>query len=408
MNDQVLDRLLTMFDYDCERVCRVGEAFTGQHVSRDRVRERIVRLGAYQKQVEVLLENPGFKQRTPEWYEARKGLVTASELLQATGSRSAQRQFLKRKCCPDKGFSLAGVPAVRHGVIYEDVACRAYEARNGVKVHEFGLLPNRRIECFGASPDGICSNGIMLEIKCVYSREIVDGYVKPEYYQQMMGQMHTAELEECDFLECKITEYECEEDFVADTSPDERSRGTSLTASGMEKGAITYHYDDEQQKEVYGYSPYETSTEGVVAWAAEQEEFKTVVFYKMDVYNCQRILYDPNFMVETEPKIRDSFALFKKYKDSPDQIDVDYPESAKKSRGGRNQGLSPFAFVGIDAVQGTAQSDGGARMSNTTTVNPNSTITKTNSTITRPSSTITRPRFSPKFAPQKLKSFAFV
>ena len=197
MNVQVLDRLLTMFDYDCERVCAVGEAFLGTHVSRAEIRARAERLRCYQKQVEVLLKNPGFKQRTPEWYEARKRIVTASELLQATGTRSAQRQFLKRKCFPDKGFSLAGVPAVRHGVIYEDVACRAYEARNRVKVHEFGLLPNRRIECFGASPDGICSNGIMLEIKCVYSREIVDGYVKPEYYQQMQGQMHTAELEEC-------------------------------------------------------------------------------------------------------------------------------------------------------------------------------------------------------------------
>ena len=137
MDVQTLDRLLSMFEYDCDRVCEVGEAFLGTHVSRAEVRARVERLRGYQRQVAVLLENPGFKQRTPEWYEARKRIVTASELLQATGSRSAQRQFLKRKCCPDKGFSLAGVPAVRHGVIYEDVACRAYEARNRVKVHEF-------------------------------------------------------------------------------------------------------------------------------------------------------------------------------------------------------------------------------------------------------------------------------
>ena len=172
----------------------------------------------------------------------------------------------------------------------------------------------------------------MLEIKCVYSREIVDGYVKPEYYQQMQGQMHTAELEECDFLECKITEYDSEAAFVADASPDESARGTALTAAGMEKGAITFHYDNEQGKEVYGYSPYETSTAGVIAWAAAQEEFKTVVFYKMDVYNCQRIAYDTSFMEETEPKIRDSYALFTKYRDCPENIDLDYPESAKKTR----------------------------------------------------------------------------
>ena len=392
MQTQVLDRLLTLFDYDRDRVCEVAEAFTGGPVSRKEVGDRIDRLRGYQKQVAVLLENPGFAQRTPEWYEARKTIVTASELLQATGTPSAKRQFLKRKCCPEQGFSLAGVPAVRHGVIYEEVACRAYEARNRVKVHEFGLLPNRRIECFGASPDGICDNGIMLEIKCVYSREIKDGYVKPEYYQQMQGQMHTAELEECDFLECKITEYESEEDFVSDTSPDEASRGTALTASGMEKGAITFHYDEEKSKEVYGYSPFESSTAGVVAWAREQEAeaAKTVVFYKIDVYNCQRIRYDPNFMVETEPKIRDSFALFQKYKDDPDKIDVDYPESAKKTRSpNRDSKLAPFAFVGLGNLEPAVSA-----------APPGPAAAK----LAPRSCAPTKPRFTNT----KLKSFAFV
>ena len=406
MNVQALDRLLTMFEYDCERVSAVGEAFLGTHVSRGEVRARAERLRRYQAQVAVLLENPGFKQRTPEWYEARKSIVTASELLQATGSRSAQRQFLKRKCFPGTGFSLAGVPAVRHGVIYEDVACRAYEARNGVKVHEFGLLPNRRIECFGASPDGICSNGIMLEIKCVYSREIVDGYVKPEYYSQMQGQMHTAELEECDFLECKITEYESEAAFAADASPDEAARGTALTEKGMEKGAITFHYDDEEGKEVYGYSPYETSTEGVVAWAAAQEEFKTVVFYKMEVYNCQRIAYDPAFMEETEPKIRDSFALFTKYRDNPDLIDVDYPESARKAPRTQNT-LASFAFVGIEPPSGGGSATETTRAPATSQVGsgngPRSALLG-NGTGSGARAFAGRTRF----APTKLKSFAFV
>lgn len=342
VNVQVLDRLLSMFQYDCEKVGSVLDAVAGKHIDRDTIRNRARTLMGYQAQLQVLLKNPGYKQRTPEWYDARKRVVTASELLQATGSKSAQRQFLKRKCFPGQSFSLAGVPAVRHGVIYEDVACRAYEARNHVKVHEFGLLPNRRIECFGASPDGICSNGVMLEIKCVYSREIQDGYVKPEYYQQMQGQMHTAELAECDFLECKITEYDSLDAFLEDTSPDEPSRGTALTKSGMEKGAITYHYDETENKEVYGYSPYELDTGEVALWASQQEQHKTVVYYKFDVYNCQRIPYDPNFMVETEPKIRDSFALFMKYRDKPEMIDIDYPETSKRTR---VTGLPSFAFV---------------------------------------------------------------
>ena len=47
----------------------------------------------------------------------------------------------------------------------------AYEIRNKTSVIEFGCLPHPiyTIRCF---PDGITPDGIMLEIKCPYSREI--------------------------------------------------------------------------------------------------------------------------------------------------------------------------------------------------------------------------------------------
>lgn len=346
MNIQVLDRLLSLFDYDVDQVSHVLEAVYEEHCERDIVTERIERIRGYQKQLNKLLIHPGYKQRTPEWYEARKKIVTASELLQATGTPSAKRQFLIRKCSKGPMPSLAGVPAIRHGVIFEDVAVRAYEARNHVKVHEFGLLPNKRIECFGASPDGVCSNGIMLEIKCPYSREIKDGYVKPEYYQQMQGQMHTAELFECDFLECKITLYDSEYHFVEDTHPDEIHKKTALTAKGLEKGAVSYVYDEGKEGEVYDYSPYETSTNGVLDWVRRQSPDKSIIYYRIEVYNCQRISYDESFMEETEPKIRESFALFKKYETNPELIDIDFPETRKKQN---CRELKPFAFVGMDS-----------------------------------------------------------
>jgi hypothetical protein len=127
-----------------------------------------------------------------------------------------------------------------------------------------------------------------------------------------------------------------------------------------------------------------------VAWAREQEgdkgAAKTVAFYKIEVYNCQRIHYDPNFMVETEPKIRDSFALFQKYKDDPDKIDVDYPESAKKTRNSdRGPKLAPFAFVGLGNLEPAAP---GAPSAN-------------------PPPRTCAPA-KPRFANTKLKSFAFV
>lgn len=350
LNVQILDRLLTFNDYDFIKTKHVMDVIYGRFVDEEYVSNRVTRLRKYQTRLGELLLNPGFEQRTPEWYAERKKVVTASELLQATGSKTSIRQFLRRKCGLDD-VSLSHIPAVRHGVIYETVACRAYEARNRVKVHEFGMLTNRKVECFGASPDGIASNGIMLEIKCVYSRAIVDGYIKPEYYQQMQGQMHTAELEECDFLECKITCYDSEEEFANDTGHGDvgiygMDNGTIVTwgartKSGMEKGAISFRFDAVTNNECYEYSDSHLGTPGVIAWGKGQEASSTVVFYKIDLYNCQRIHLDPKFMTEMEPKIRDSFGLYKRYSEFPTDIDLDYPEPVQTKR---SQGLVPFAF----------------------------------------------------------------
>ena len=65
----------------------------------------------------------------------------------------------------------------------------------------------------------------MLEIKCPYSREIktkglIDGDICPHYYYcQVQIQEQCCELEDCDFWQCKLTEYESREDYLKDTNP---------------------------------------------------------------------------------------------------------------------------------------------------------------------------------------------
>jgi putative phage-type endonuclease len=359
INVQCLDRLLTFTNNDALKTKEILDCVYGTFVDEKIVIDRLSKLNKYQTRLKELLLNPGFEQRTPEWYAERKKVITASELLQATGSTNSIRQFLRRKCGLED-ISLSHIPAVRHGVIFETVACRAYEARNRVKVHEFGMLTNRKVECFGASPDGIASNGIMLEIKCVYSRHIVDGYIKPEYYQQMQGQMHTAELEECDFLECKITCYDSETEFLEDTGPGDvgdivysdlyntehtatNVKWGARTLNGMEKGAISYRFDKELDREVFEYSDVVLGTSGVVKWGKDQPDTRTVVFYKIETYNCQRVNLDPKFIIEMEPKIRESFCLYKHYIANITDIDKDYPETQKKMK---CKGLKSFAFIG--------------------------------------------------------------
>ena len=71
---------------------------------------------------------------------------------------------------------------------------------------EFGCIPHPKYSFLGASPDGITPNGVMLEIKVPYSREFQKDDIPPHYYDQMQGQLEVCNLDECDFLQCKIEE----------------------------------------------------------------------------------------------------------------------------------------------------------------------------------------------------------
>jgi hypothetical protein len=160
-------------------------------------------------------------------------------------------------------------PAIMWGKKFEPVAAEIYSRRTASVVHEFGLLLHPGMPGFGASPDGITSDGVMLEIKCPYSRRLYPGVVPRAYMAQIQGQLDSAGLDMCDYFEVRQGEYRGEEDFLADGADGGDSangadicaddadtiNGTTtsrgggcgadgavtkecLTASGLEKGAM--------------------------------------------------------------------------------------------------------------------------------------------------------------------------
>ena len=128
-----------------------------------------------------------------------------------------------------------------------------YEYRMNVKVKEFGMVPHPKINHLGASPDGIVSPykldgehltnyvGRMLEIKCPLSRKIkktgeIKGVICPIYYWvQVQLQLECCDLDECDFWQCEIIEYDDREDFVLDSNIEYPYLSKS---KNMEKGAL--------------------------------------------------------------------------------------------------------------------------------------------------------------------------
>ena len=120
-----------------------------------------------------LKKRPFIKQRSEEWYKLRETRLTASDLYDAVHSPMS----LIKKKIKNVNYNSFSIPALKWGCMFEKVAIDAYSHVNKTNVHEFGLLINDKIDNFGASPDGITDEGIMVEIKCPYKREIKDGTI---------------------------------------------------------------------------------------------------------------------------------------------------------------------------------------------------------------------------------------
>ena len=143
------------------------------------------------------------EQRSDEWYKAREGKITASDIAAAVGKNKykSRWQLLKDKCGYGKPFT--GNEATEWGQKYEDEAIEKYEDITGEKSHEFGLLPHPTYSFIGGSPDGITENGILLEVKCPLRRNIIPGEVPVHYLPQVLINLEVCDLEFADFIEYK-------------------------------------------------------------------------------------------------------------------------------------------------------------------------------------------------------------
>ncbi len=251
------------------------------------------------------------EQRTIEWYQMRNNMITASDLYKVIGTEGIRRELIIKKCIPiDPNKKVGGGNACKHGIKFEQIATNLYELRNKVKILEFGCIPHSESNFpFGASPDGICSEenpefaGRMLEIKCPYSR-LINGIVPEMYWKQVQGQLEVCNLEFCDFLECKITEYDSEDQFYQDGDE-------FLTKNNMEKGAIIV-YTDNQNNYKYNYAPIGLCKIDLNKWLSDEidiileddnKNFIEICWWRLEIYSCILIKRDRDWFNGIKPKI---------------------------------------------------------------------------------------------------------
>lgn len=286
-------------------------------------------------QVSKLLTIGKVDQRTVEWYKMRMSMITASDLASAIGEGhfNKKEDIILKKC--GKGPEFKGNVYTEWGVKYENVATRLYEISNKTTIYEFGVLQHPKYLFLGASPDGITPNGIMLEIKCPYSRKIT-GVVPHHYWIQIQGQLEVCNLTFCDFLECKISEYgnieeyfndfeEKREDlFFDDKSIQEKyNNGRILikTKTGMHKGiVITYKTPTGDNK--YYHSELGISREEYDEWykkiisdIPENYVEHSIIGWKFDFISCVRVKRDTEWFKKTLPKIEETWKLIEHHRE---------------------------------------------------------------------------------------------
>jgi hypothetical protein len=166
------------------------------------------------------------------------------------------------------------------GKMMEAMALRMHTARHAdITVYEFGLVPHPQLSCFGASPDGISELGVMIEIKCPYTREIKKDYI-PDYYElQMQGQMAVCGLTDCDYIECKISQH---------TSFEAYAQAARRTEYVSDHGIVVVENGE------YMYSGVGMSPNEAHEWAtAKATTIKAkVVMWSLDVIQIQRVKFD--------------------------------------------------------------------------------------------------------------------
>ena len=156
------------------------------------------------------------QQRSKEWFDARKGLFTASEIhniLKPKGFGSTGESYIYEKAAEKLGATNPEIKnaAISHGVDWEYTAVCWYEALFNVDISEIGFVKMPKHET-GCSPDGWIQSQLKgIEIKCPYTidKHVRVGAIRSEdelksyneaYYWQCKTSMLIMDCEKWDFV----------------------------------------------------------------------------------------------------------------------------------------------------------------------------------------------------------------
>lgn len=177
------------------------------------------------KLANILMRKNRIKQRTKLWYTTRKRMITCSDIASVLGMNkySSRRQILWKKTGRSRPFN--GNTATRRGQELEPVAIAAYQKKTGniVWPDDVGLMQHPDWAQIGGSPDGVTLGGILIEIKCPLTRQIIPGFIPKLYIPQVQVLMEIFDLDVAHFVQYRPHNTYCDE--ICDITVVNRDRG---------------------------------------------------------------------------------------------------------------------------------------------------------------------------------------
>lgn len=167
-----------------------------------------------------MISHSDIQQRSPEWYAARKGRVTGSNIGAILGlspfktADDVMRAMVREYHDAEREFQ--GNVATEYGTFHEDGARLEYEMDTGNKVQECGFFIHPEHDWLGASPDGLVGEEGLVEIKCPYSQreacipEFKTAIEQPHYWVQMQIEMACSGRKWVDFYQWAPKGSSCE------------------------------------------------------------------------------------------------------------------------------------------------------------------------------------------------------
>ena len=155
------------------------------------------------KLASILMRGHRIRQHTKLWFTTRTGLITCSDIAGVLGMSpyKNRKAVFKKKTGQSRPFK--GNFATRRGTRLESEAIQVYENKMNKKVwpEDIGLTIHPDYPMIGGSPDGITMDGILVEVKCPVTREIISNFCPEHYVPQVQVLLEIFDLDTAHFVQ---------------------------------------------------------------------------------------------------------------------------------------------------------------------------------------------------------------